>query len=333
MKKSAFILTLLLIIIGKLSTAQSITTVTGNVNDGKGSPLHDVFVADNELKRAAFTDSLGNFTIDVPTGAKLQFQHEGYADTLIAITNSNTSLQFALRSSGSAGSDGTLTANKRVSEQAQSAHTEGSDMGSLSNGSSIGGAGLAHKKGNVHGSRYLFEDFVHGFLVNSSNEIIYNPAYLFDYDKMGGGLLITKDKQSVVEADRDQTNSFTLYSSTDQRLVFEKVQTLDPKHYVQVLGEGKKYAVYKTISTTFKKSDFINAGITTHGNDYDEYVDDYVYYFFDVQTNQMQKISLRKKALKTAFGKEADKANKYFSDNTGEIDDNYVEGLVDYMNK
>ena len=332
MKKSAFILTLLLITISKLSIAQS-TTVTGNINDGKGSALHYVFVADNELKRAVFTDSLGNFTIEVSASAKLQFQHAGFADTVIALTNNNISLQFAMRSLGSAGSGGTLTANKTVSEQAQSAHTEGSDMSSLSNGSSIGGAGLAHKKGNVHGSRYLFEDFVPGFLVNSSGEIIYNPAYLFDYDKIGGGLLITKDKQSVVEADRDQTNSFTLYSSTDQKFVFEKVQTLDPKHYVQVLGEGKKYAVYKTIVTTFKKSDFINAGITTHGNDYDEYVDDYVYYFFDVQTNQMQKISLRKKALKTAFGKEGDKANKYFSDNTGEIDENYVEGLVDYMNK
>jgi len=332
MKKSTLILTLLLITIGKLSIAQSIT-VTGNVNDGKGNSLHYVFVADNELKRAVFTDSLGNFTIEVPNGSKLQFQHEGYADTLIAPTNNNTSLQFAMRSLGTGTGSATLSANKSVSEQAQSAHTEGSDMGSLSNGSSIGGAGLAHKKGNVHGSRYLFEDFVHGFLVNSSNEIIYNPAYLFDYDKIGGGLLITKDKQSVVEADRDQTNSFTLYSSTDQKFVFEKVQTLDPKHYVQVLGEGKKYAIYKTIATTFKKSDFINSGITTHGNDYDEYVDDYVYYFFDAQTNQMQKISLRKKALKTAFGKEGDKANKYFSDNTGEIDDNYVEGLVDYMNK
>ncbi len=332
MKKSAFILTLLLITIGKLSTAQSIT-VTGNINDGKGSPLHDVFVADNDLKSAVFTDSLGNFTIEVPTGSKLQFQHEGYVDTLIAITN-NTSLQFSIRPLGSgAGSAGTLTANKTVSEQAQSAHTEGSDMSSLSNGSSIGGAGLAHKKGNVHGSRYLFEDFVHGFLVNSSNEIIYNQAYLFDYDKMGGALLITKDKQSVVEADRDQTNSFTLYSNTDQKIVFEKVPTIDAKHYVQVLTTGKKYAIYKTISTSFIKSDFINSGITTHGNDYDEYVDEYVYYFFDVQSNQMQKISLKKKALKAAFAKEADKVNKYFSDNTGDIDDNYVEGLGDYMNK
>jgi hypothetical protein len=331
MKKSAFILTILLVTIGKLSIAQSIT-VTGNINDGKGNPLHYVFVADNELKTAVFTDSLGNFTIAIPPGLKLKFRHEGFADTLITITNSNTSLQFAMRSLGS-GSTGTLSAQKTVSEQGQSAHTEGSDMGSLSNGSSIGGAGLAHKKGNVHGSRYLFEDFVHGFLVNSSNGIVYDPAYLFDYDKIGGGLLVAKDPTSVVEADRDQTNSFTLYSNTDQRFVFEKVPTIDAKHYVQVLTSGKKYAIYKTISTTFKKSDFINAGITTHGNDYDEFVDDYVYYFFDVQTNQMQKINLRKKALKAAFAKEADKVNKYFSDNTGEIDDTYVEDLGDYMNK
>ena len=36
------------------------------------------------------------------------------------------------------------------------------------------------------------------------------------------------------------------------------------------------------------------------------------YYVFNVQTNQVQKVMLKKKALKEAFPKETDKGNKFY---------------------
>lgn len=310
-------------------TAQNIA-VTGNVKNDKGNSLHYVFVSDNQAKNAVFTDSLGNFTITAKQGTKLQFQYAGYADTTIDI-NKSADLRVALRSlGGTTGSGGSLTAQKTISSQSKSLVTN-ADMGTLSSGGEIGGP--AHKKGNLHGSRYLFEDFVHGFLINESDELIYNPAYLFDYDKIGGVLLITQDKNSVSEANVDRTKSFTLYSNTDGRFVFERVPAIDKAHYSQVLASGKKYNIYKTISTRFVKSDYVNNGITTHGNDYDEYVDDYVYYVLDVQGGQLQKFNPKKRALKTIFAKDADKLNKFLADNSGDIDDAYLSKLGDLMNQ
>jgi hypothetical protein len=117
------------------------------------------------------------------------------------------------------------------------------------------------------------------------------------------------------------------------RCNFEKFAAIDNAHFLQVLSTGKKYKIYKLIKTKFVKADYVNTGVTQHGNDYDEYIDDADYYVVDIQANQQQKLSLKKKSIKDAFPKEADKVNKYLSDNSGRIDDNYLSKLADYMNQ
>ena len=124
-----------------------------------------------------------------------------------------------------------------------------------------------------------------------------------------------------------------MYNNKDERFVFAKVPGIDQSHYVQVLSSGSKYSVYKLIKTKFVKSDYVNNGVTSHGNDYDEYVDDADYYVFDVQANQSKKISLKKKSIKEGFAKDADKVNKYLSDNSGDINDAYLAKLGDFMNQ
>ena len=42
---------------------------------------------------------------------------------------------------------------------------------------------------------------------------------------------------------------------------------------------------------------------------------------------------LKKKSLKTAFPKDADKVNKYLNDNPGDIDDAYLAKLGAFMNQ
>jgi hypothetical protein len=68
------------------------------------------------------------------------------------------------------------------------------------------------------------------------------------------------------------------------------------------------------------------------GNHYDEYADENTYYVVG-KTGVPQKITLKKKSLKEAFSADPAKLNQYFSTNDGDIDDNYLKNLGDYMNK
>ena len=68
------------------------------------------------------------------------------------------------------------------------------------------------------------------------------------------------------------------------------------------------------------------------GQDHDEYRDDFVYYVLDVETNKVQEFSLKKKSIKDAFPKEADKVTKFLTENRKSIDDTYIHNLGIYVN-
>jgi hypothetical protein len=265
-----------------ITKAQS-NTVTGSVKDEQGSPLHYVFVLDEQAKNAVFTDSLGNFTITGNPVSKLHFNLAGHEGKWVDVKD-NAALQVVLKSTDAAGSGNTPST---ISAQITTTNTNG--LATIGDGGVIA---PTHQKGELRGSQYLFKTFAHGFIINSDGGIVYNPDYLFDYDKIGGALLLTQDKQTITEVGWDQTKSFTVYSNEDVPFVFEKAPAIDPSHYVQVLASGKKYKIYKLIKTTFVKADYVNSGVVAHGTDFDEYVDDADYYLWDVQTNQSQKLSL-----------------------------------------
>lgn len=321
MKKLFFIL--LLLQSASLFTKAQINTVTGMVKDDQGNPLHYVFVGDMANKNAVFTDSLGNFSITANPGSKLKMSLLGYKEEVVAADKSN--LQVVLKATGEALAD----AQASVSASLQTK----SDNMSLA---TIGDGGViapAHQKGELRGSMYIFKTFAHGYVITTSGELNYNPNYLFDYDKVGGALLLTQDKRVITEVAWDQIRSFILFSNNDERLVFEKAPAIDPSHYVQVIASGPKYKIYKLIKTKFVKSDFVNSGVVTHGTDFDEYVDDADYYVIDLQGNQQLKLSLKKKSIKDDFAKDADKINKYLNDNSGRINDAYLSKLGAYMNQ
>jgi hypothetical protein len=312
-----------LLIITTLHIAKAQTgTASGSVKDGKGNPLHFVFVGDEQYKEAAYSDSSGNFTITVHPDSKLKFELAGYKDTTVSI-GKNQDLQVVLLLLGNSAPNNSLNTKSTLSGSADIQHPNDVDLLRLP----------GHEKGKVHGNRYLFDNFAHGFIISSTDALLHDPAYTFDYDKLSGALLLTKDKNSVEEISFDHTKSFTLYSDKDERFVFEKVPGIDNAHYVQVLASGKKYKIYKLIKTRFIKSDYVNNGVTAHGNDYDEYVDDADYYVLDLQGGHPQKLLLKKKSIKEDFAKEADKVNKFLSDNSGNMDDTYLSKLGDYMNQ
>lgn len=325
MKKALFICILLLAAV-QLTKAQ-VNQISGMVTDAKGNPLHDVFVADEQYKTATFSDSLGNFTIAVRPDSKFHFERAGFKDTLIAAIKPG--MQVAMNPDAS-GDQSSSAGNS--SGQGQPETLTRNEVARISNDNG-GYLKPAHEKGDTRGSQYMFETFVHGYMVNASGELINKPNYLFDYDKISGNLLLTRDNKTMIIADAEETKYFSLFSNTDERVDFEKIPAIDKSHYVQVLASGQKYKICKLIKTRFARADYVNNGAAPHGHDYDEYIDEPDYYLVDVQTNQAQKFSPKKKSLKEVFAKEADKVTKFLSDNSGRIDDAYLGKLGNYMNQ
>jgi len=324
MKKTLFVCMLLSAAV-QITKAQ-VNSIAGMVVDGKGGPLRNVFVADDHYKNATFSDSLGNFSIAVQPDSKLKFERAGCKDTLI--TTVKPGMQVTMMTDGS-GDERTSAEN---SSGSQSAGLDRNEVARVSN--DMGGyLKPSHEKGNTRGSQYLFETFVQGYMINSSGDIVHKPNYLFDYDKMSGTLLLTRDNKAILIIDQSQAKSFSLFSNVNERVDFDQVPAIDNSHYFQVVVTGKKYKVYKLLKTRFARADYVNNGAAPHGHDYDEYIDEPDYYLVDVQSNQAQKFSPKKKSIKEVFAKEADKVSKYISDNSGRIDDAYLSKLGNYMNQ
>ena len=294
-------------------TKAQINIITGSIQDENGRFLHYVFVEDSKYKNVAFSDSLGNFTINLHADSKLRFELEGYRDSSISADKITQSAQIVLKSS----------ANIPVETINLSIHTMLTENGLVA----------IRPKLNLVGSRYLFNTFSHGFFTDINDKQIYNPYYLFNYEKVAGLLLLTVDKKNVLQMIADNIKSFTLYNSADQRLDFEKVSGIDKRLFVQVIATGGKYRIYKLIKTKYVPADAQTVALgRTAGHEYDEYVDDADYYVLDVQSNQLQKLTLKKKSIKTDFAKEADKVNKFLTENSGDIDDSYLNSLGNYLN-
>jgi hypothetical protein len=152
--KKIFLSVLFVITLSIVTKAQT-TTASGHVTDSKGNPVPYVFVADEKYKEASvYTDSLGNFSIILHPDSKPVFAAPGYKDTSVTASN-NTSLQVILKGTGVAGSVGSLTEKSMVREISEKQRPDNMDL-RLING---------HERGNVRGSQFLFDNFVHGFVI------------------------------------------------------------------------------------------------------------------------------------------------------------------------
>ena len=302
------------------------TIANGSVKDEQGNPVQYAFIREKPLTLATFSDSLGNFKLNVYPNATLQVNCKGYTGAGVNVAG-NTNFDIVL---------------KRLSGAAAADEVSGKTQGSVSGGSTrsnqnfqfeVGAVFAPSNKGEAHGSQYFFDNWAHGFIIDTKDSLIENAEYLYNYDKMGGGLLFTKDGKSAMVANSEQVKSFTLFSNSGETAVFEKVPAIDNTHYLQVLASGKKYKIYKLVTTQFVKSNYQTNGISSSGNNYDEYVNTGTYYVLTVAGNQVHPLSLKKKSIKEVFATDADKLNKFMSSHSSDIDDSYLSDLGDYLNK
>jgi len=353
---------LALLVAGMLTFASAQTIgISGTVKTSDGDALHLAFVQDQQYKNGAYTDSTGSFSLTVYANSKLKVVCRGFRDTLVSVNNQTT---FAIvlrpavnivasRSNIQKPADdhtainmttfsATMTRDEpSVPNHAQSfsykidpTHTTTVPLSAGSYDMAQGAIFpvFTHKEA-TQGSRYLFDNWVHGYVLNAGDSVIQSPELFFNYDKMGGSLLLSKDKHSAIEVYKENVKSFTLFDALNQPSTFAMVPDIDKGHYTQVLSSGNNYKIYKAIKTKFEAANYVSDGVAATGNNFDSYEDEYTYYILNVKTNQLQKITLKKKALKQAFAADGNKADGYFKTNDADIDDNYLASLGDYMNK
>src|ERR1700748_346834 len=72
-------------------------TISSTVMDETNRLLHYVYIEDNKYGTVAFSDSVGNFNIQVQPDSKLIFQLSGYRDTVIAANSITADSQVILK--------------------------------------------------------------------------------------------------------------------------------------------------------------------------------------------------------------------------------------------
>lgn len=327
------------------TTFSQSNSASGTVKDKNGNPIAAALVSEfkSDPAAATYTDSLGFFSFAVKKYAKLLISCEGYNDTLVNM-NDKKDIFIILTKAKNVKHSNNVADNRENSLINKNLLQDAISTQSGINNNYVYGGGTRNYTGSLlpvftdkedtKGSRYLCKDWAPGFVVNADNSIFNNPGYLYNYDKTGGGLLQTSDKQSAIEVDKAKIKSFTIYIDKDKPLVFENVLSLDNAHFVQVISSGNKYKIYKLTKTKFVKSNYHTDAFASSGNPYDEYIDENSYFVLNIQNNQMQKFGLKKKSVREAFISEKDKADKFFSENNSDIiNDISLKSLGDYLNK
>lgn len=340
---------ILLILLGgsfiQVTFSQTINA-SGTVKNENGKPVAGAMVSEFKSKSASatYTDTLGFFSFPVGVYSKLSISCNGYNDTLVNMADKRDILIILSRSKAGKHSNNTASDNTENSLINKNLIQDAVSTQSGVNNNYVYGGGVRNYTGSLlpvfthkeetKGSRYLLGEWAKGSVVNADNSTFNNPAYLYNYDKMEGRLLMTGDKQTAIEVNKAQIKSFTIYVDKDNLLEYESVPSVDNNHFAEVISAGKKYKIYKLTKTKFVKANYHTDGMVSSGNPYDEYVDENSYFVLNIQSSKIQKFGLKKKSVKEAFASEGEKTDKFFSENNSEaINDTFLKSLGDYLNK
>ena len=185
---------------------------------------------------------------------------------------------------------------------------------------------------NAKGTRFLFDDWVKGTVVKNSGEEINGEKYFFNFDKITNNLLVTVDKQQIIEVYKDSIQAFT-FKSQGEQYVFKKVPSIQRYKFVQVLiSNNDKYSVYKSINTRFVGADYNTNGLTESGRPYDEYVDASKYYI--VYKDEIRPVDLKFPSIKRALKENSSRVKDFYADHLlDEVNENYLTSMVKFLNE
>ncbi len=194
------------------------------------------------------------------------------------------------------------------------------------------GVNTFNPKEETVGHRYISADWMHGSVVDMKDTLFNNPSFLYNYDKMTQSLLLTQDRQQVIEIYKDQIKSFTL-KNNDLDVEYVRNPLMPEGPFLQVITSGKKYILSQTTTTKFIKSDYSTNGIAESGNRYDEYKDNYTFYISEPGLKNIRKVELKRKAIKNAFLQDEVAVKNFLNKSyTETLDGNFLRALVENLN-
>jgi hypothetical protein len=185
---------------------------------------------------------------------------------------------------------------------------------------------------NTKGTRFLFDEWVKGIVVKNSGEVIDGDMYYFNFDKITSNLIVTVNKNDIVEVYKDSIQSFKV-KERGKVYSFEKLASIQRYRFVQVLVKDKEnYSLYKSINTRLIGANFTTNGLTETGNPYDEYVDMNKYYI--VYKDQVRPVELKFISLKKALKENSSRVKDFYADHImDEVDENYAINMVEFLNE
>jgi hypothetical protein len=304
-------------------------TLHGIVKNEKNKAVQNASVIVKGEEEGTVTDSLGLFKIDANPNSVLIITAEGYESTLAPVKGKEL-LIVLLKNTVN---NNSTNINETISQKA--VYNSVQDFGKTEAGKLYQGSALTifHQKEETQGSRYLYNSWVDGIVLDTSLAVINTADFLFNYDKIGKKLLTTRDKMTIIELNDNVISSFMLKGDTTI-VTFEKVPLIS-KDFLTVLVKSEvKYSLYRSTKTKFQKADYTNNGVFESGKKYDEFVDEFEDYIIFPGGKQFKKVELKKKSIRETLANEEEKVKQFFSKSeSGVINESFLKELILFLNQ
>ena len=305
-------------------------TLHGIVKNEKNKAVQNASVIVKGEEKGTVTDSLGLFKIDANSNSVLVIAAEGYEATMKPVNGKELIIVLVKNPDNNNSS----ILNETISQKA--VYNSVQDFGKAEASRLYQGSALTvfHQKEETQGSRYLFNWWVNGTMLDTNLIVINTADFSFNYDKVGKKLLATRDKNTIIEINDVAINSFILKTDTSIAK-FEKIPAISKKEFlIELVKDEVRYSLYKSMKTTFQKADYTNNGLIESGKKYDEFVDEFEYYIIFPGGNQFKKVELKKKSIREALSNEEVKVKQYFSKSeSGVINELFLKGLILFLNQ
>jgi hypothetical protein len=227
-----------------------------------------------------------------------------------------------------------MDANTQSFQDAFSNYNDAQGVSKISTSETL--IAFSHKE-ETKGSRYLFNKWVQGEVINSRDSAVNVPTYMYNYDKVNDILLVKVNDKNMIEVGQESVKSFTLHGDTGD-YHFERVNNvvLNGNAFFQVLvrgGEGK-YTLCKMAHTKFVKADYVSTGLVESGTPYDEYVETVNYYLLLPDGKTMNLLPMKVRLLRELIADGNPAFLAYLHDHRyDEINEAFFKGLVNAINQ
>ena len=369
--RKVFGLTIALALLHLSSVFAQQIRVSGLVKDALGINLPGTSILVKGSGMGTKTDSAGKFSLSLNTGDQLLFSAVGYADTAVQIGSQSIivivmhsrpgELKGAMEQGQSTTASAKMPADVISEQITGNVITNFRDTQNLNSGTQIteGTNGPPHvlvhevtftphgtiytgsslpvfrHKDETKGTRYLFDKWVRGNAIDTANNSFMTQAFWFNYDKVTRNLMLTKDKRTVVEVDKELLMSFKLFGDS-MTCAFEWVPVIDRNNLLLSLEKTKgKFSLYKKVKVKFVRSNYRSDGLTEIGNPYNEYIDESRYFILYPDGKTFVQPELKVKPLKSDLANAAEgKASAYLSAHRYEtVNEAFLVSMVKAMNQ